>query len=371
MPIRELWIEGYRSLRALRLAPSHLSVFVGPNGVGKSNLYRALQLLAATAHGGFAARFAAEGGMPSALWAGPRKKGSVRMKFGVVCAGTGNDWGYELHCGLPTPTQAAFPLDPIIKLERVELQREGATAVAMLERKGPGLWLRDREGRRSSSHAELMDSEAALGRIHDPASYPELAYLAAEMRGWRFYHHFRTDPDSPLRMPRVGTLTPTLDADGLDLAATLMSKIWIDGPSEIDEAVDEAFPGCRLNIVEERGRFEVALQYPGFQRAFEARELSDGTLRYLCLLGALLCKRLPRVIALNEPETSLHPDLLPPLASLIARASEHTQMWVITHSQRLAALIEQVSGEPPYRLAQQDGETIIEGLRLDGSRRDD
>ena len=365
--IRELWVEGYRSLRSLRLAPSHLSVFVGPNGVGKSNLYRALQLLASTAHGGFAARFAAEGGMPSALWAGPRRKGPVRMKFGVVS----DDWSYELHCGLPQPTEAAFKLDPIIKSERVELRRSGAGPVAMLERKGPGIWLRDRDGRRDSSHAALLASEAALGRRHDPGAYPELAYLSGEMRGWRFYHHFRTDPDSPIRMPRVGTLTPTLDADGHDLAATLKTKTFIDRSPDIDEAIEEAFPGCRLNILEQRGRYEVALQNPGFTRPFEARELSDGTLRYLCLLGALMSLRLPRVIALNEPETSLHADLLPPLANLIARASERAQLWVITHSPRLAALIGEVSGEPPYRLAMQEGETVVEGLRLDGTRRED
>ena len=72
------------------------------------------------------------------------------------------------------------------------------------------------------------------------------------------------------------------------------------------------------------------------RRVFDAKEISDGTLRYLALVGALLGYRLPAFIALNEPETSLHPELLEPLARMIVRAAERTQIWVVTHSERLA-----------------------------------
>jgi predicted ATPase len=104
--------------------------------------------------------------------------------------------------------------------------------------------------------------------------------------------------------------------------------------------------------------------YP--KRVFEAGELSDGTLRYLALAGALLGYRLPAFVALNEPETSLHPDLLEPLARMIMRASERTQIWVVTHSERLAAAFAASGAVAPRTVIKRNGETWIEGLSLAG-----
>ena len=72
LTIRDVSITGYRSLRRIRFPVEPLTVFVGPNGVGKTNLYRALQLVQAAAAGTFARELAREGGMQSALWAGER-----------------------------------------------------------------------------------------------------------------------------------------------------------------------------------------------------------------------------------------------------------------------------------------------------------
>ena len=104
--------------------------------------------------------------------------------------------------------------------------------------------------------------------------------------------------------------------------------------------------------------------YP--KRVFEASELSDGTLRYLGLAGALLGYRLPAFIALNEPETSLHPDLFEPLARMIIAASARTQIWVVTHSERLAAAFAADGAVASRTVIKRNGETWIEGLRLGG-----
>src|SRR5262249_20071245 len=103
------------------------------------------------------------------------------------------------------------------------------------------------------------------------------------------------------------------------------------------------------------------------QRVFEAGELSDGTLRYLALAGALLGYRLPSFIALNEPESSLHPELLEPLARMILRAAERTQVWVVTHSERLASAFEACGKVRPHTVIKRNGETWIEGLNLGGA----
>ena len=101
-------------------------------------------------------------------------------------------------------------------------------------------------------------------------------------------------------------------------------------------------------------------------RTFAASELSDGTLRYLALTGALMAYRLPPFIALNEPGASLHPDLMEPLARMIARAAERTQIWLVTHSERLADGIATHGGARPRVVVKRDGETWIDGLTLSG-----
>lgn len=90
-----------------------------------------------------------------------------------------------------------------------------------------------------------------------------------------------------------------------------------------------------------------------------ARELSDGTLKYLCLVAALMSPRPPALIALNEPESSLHPDLIQPLAELIVNASKASQVWVTTHAQSLAQAIKRIAAAGVTELRLSDGETII------------
>ena len=106
-----------------------------------------------------------------------------------------------------------------------------------------------------------------------------------------------------------------------------------------------------------------ALVYPDVpHRPFGPSELSDGTLQFISLLGALLAYRPPPFIALNEPEASLHPDLLPALARAIARAAERSQVWVVTHSPILAQAIAEETGIPPRHVVRRDGATWLEGL---------
>src|SRR5262249_58154460 len=102
LTIESLRVAGYRSVRDVRLELKPINVLVGPNGCGKSNLYRAMYLLTAAAGGQLARTLADEGGMPSVLWAGSRSKGPVRMTLGVRV----DQLAYELSCGLPVPSGA-------------------------------------------------------------------------------------------------------------------------------------------------------------------------------------------------------------------------------------------------------------------------
>ena len=111
-------------------------------------------------------------------------------------------------------------------------------------------------------------------------------------------------------------------------------------------------------------RLEVALDTYGLLRPLRATELSDGTLRYLCLLAALQSPRPPDLLVLNEPEQSLHPELLRPLARQIAKAAQRSQIWVISHAPVLVSAIEDVANLSAVQLMREFGETRIAGQGL-------
>jgi predicted ATPase len=361
--ISHLHVEGYRSIRNLHLDLGAANVVLGPNGSGKTNLYRSLYLLAEAAHGRFARALADEGGMPSALWAGARRKGPVRMVVGATI----DAFSYELACGLPqggmweaAGKPSRFTLDPRIKRETASFL-QGKRSTPLLERENATTWLRDAEGARVTYPIALRDAESVLSQLQDPQRYPVVASLSAELRSWRFYHHFRTDLHSPLRNPQVGIQTPVLSPDGTDLAAALQTIREIGDGEALNEELERAFPGARLEIDvrDDEARFAVQMAMPGIQRPLRAAELSDGTLRYLCLLAALLSPRPPTFLALNEPETSLHPDLLDPLAHLVARAAKTSQICLTTHAESLAVTIARLTDRPAVQLEKVDGETRV------------
>jgi predicted ATPase len=359
MRIRSLEVSGYRSLRELRLPFREINAITAPNGCGKTNLYRSVVLLAEAARGRLARALIEEGGMPSALWAGARKKGPVRMRIAVEL----EELEYEIACGLPDPSHPGpFHLDPLVKEEAVWIT-EGKRRVQLLARRQNGVWARDREGRREGFPFLLLESESVLSQLAQPHLYPELSVLRQEILGWRIYHHFQTGPGSPLRQPHPGTLTPVLSDDGRDLAAALVTIGEIGDRAALSEAIESAFPGSTLDLQADRGRFFLRLLMPGIGRPLEAAELSDGTLRYLCLLAALLSPRPAPLLAFNEPEMSLHPSLLAPLALLMARAGLSSQLWITTHSEELARRLEECSSIPPIRLEKIRGETVIAGGR--------
>jgi predicted ATPase len=349
--IREIAVRGYRSVRAARLPLGPVTVVVGPNGAGKTNLYRALALFQAAAAGTLSRSVAEEGGMPSLLWAGPRRKGRVRVAISAEM----DDFGFELSLGLPVPTQSVFNLDPEVKEERVLL---GGAAIA--ERRGRSARLRDADGRPVTHAFDLWPGESVLARVSEPQRYPALAALRDRFLAWRFYHAFRTDADSPLRRPAVPARTPALAADGRDLAPALRTVHEIGDARGLARAVDRAFPGSALVL----DGATVALRSPGLLRPLSAHELSDGTLRYLCLVAALLSPRPPPLLALNEPETSLHPSLLEPLGELIAEAPRDAQVWVTTHARELAEAVARRTGRAALALEKVDGATRVAGQGL-------
>ena len=373
--LNTLAISNYRSALNLVVPLGPLNVVTGANGSGKSNLYRSLRLLAATARDDVIAALASEGGLESTFWAGPEtlttamrrglvpvqggpRQHSRRLKLGF----TGEDFGYLIELGLPKPdSTTAFNLDPEIKREIIWAGGAFRPASVLVDRRGPMVKVRSDSGWKLIA-AHLNSFDSLFSQVADANSAPEVLTLRERIRGWRFYDHFRTDRDAPARQVQIGTRTPVLNHDGHDLAAALQTIREIGDSHALDVAIEDAFPGARLEIAPlPDGRLKLEFHQHGLLRPLTAAELSDGTLRYLLLIAALLTPRPPTMMVLNEPENSLHPDLLPALARLIEKACEHSQLWVVSHA---SALVDALRAHPDCQhteLTKELGETRVPG----------
>lgn len=359
--IQTLAVENYRSLRKLVLPLSPLTVVTGANGTGKSSLYRALRLLADASRNGAVAALAREGGLSSTLWAGPEAgvkkgrpvQGTVRTRPIELRLGFGGDeYGYALDLGLPRPGETMFNLDPEFKREALWNGPVFRRAMLVADRAGHVVRVRSADGAWDSVEVRLTDS--MLSELAEP----EVLLLRDRMRSWRFYDQFRTDRDAPARQSRIGTRTPVLDHDGADLPAALQTIREVGAADDLSSAVADAFPGSRVEIVDRDGRFGLRFHQYGLLRPLDAAELSDGTLRYLLWVAALLTPRPPELLVLNEPETSLHPDLLPPLAQLVTTAAARSQVVVVTHSSVLVGALAKAS---VLTLVKDAGTTMLDG----------
>ncbi|KAB0678130.1 AAA family ATPase [Aureimonas leprariae] len=370
--ITTLAVSGYRSLRDLVVPLGRLTVVTGANGSGKTSLYRALRLLAETAQGRLVQTLAAEGGLASTLWAGPEtigravrsgqhpvqgtvRKGPVSLKLGF----SGDEFGYAIDLGMPSK-ENPFPLDPAIKVEVMWTGEVLGRASVFAERRGAFVKLRTARTARTGEWREAMHDlspfDSMVTHCADPLDGAELLAMRERMRDWRFYDALRTDPDAPARRRQVMTYTPVLAGDGADLAAALATIRAIGDRGALDEAVRQAFPGSRLDV-EESSHGGLQLHQHGLLRPLGVAELSDGTLRYLLLVAALLSPRPPELMVLNEPEASLHPSLMSPLARLLASASANCRIVLVSHSEMLIDALREEGGIKEIRLEKSFGET--------------
>ena len=322
----------------LKLEP--LNVLIGPNGSGKSNLIEVIGLLRAAPRD-VMAPIREGGGGGNWIWRGEPKATEACVEVVVgrpLYSFEKQSLRYSITIG-PFIFGTVYLKEDIRENQRAE-QAE-ASAQRYLQRSGGNVVLSYLDESRKRCQRELPANEikldqSILSQLKDPFQYPELTGLGGRLEAIHLYRQWSFGRHAPSRSPQKADLpNHSLAEDGTNLGMVLNR---LDGDSKAKTrfltALRKLYHGIDDYYVQiEAGSVQVFLKEGNLP--IPAARLSDGTLRYLCLLAILCNPSLPPLVCLEEPELGLHPDVLPGLADLLREASERCQLIVTTHSDTL------------------------------------
>jgi predicted ATPase len=194
-------------------------------------------------------------------------------------------------------------------------------------------------GRQRHLNREEVDvTKSILEQKRDIVLYPEITQLAAEFSKLRLYRDWTFGRYSPSRLPQKADLqNQYLESDCSNLCLVL-SEISLNTRAKrklIQELKLFYHDVEDYEIHTSDSSAQIFFHETGLRTAVPATRLSDGTLRYLCLLAILFHPTPPPLVCIEEPELGMHPDILPNLGKLLREASEHTQLIITTHSANL------------------------------------
>ena len=307
---------------------SALNVIIGPNGSGKSNLIEALELLHATPKD-LLSPIRDGGGVRDWLW-----KGSPQTPIAGIDAVIDNPKGSQ-------PLRYVLRFTEVgQRFEIVEERVENEMPYAGYDQ--PYLYYKFENGRgvlnvkgdeRHLQREDIDPTASILAQRKDPDQYPELTYLGNKFSKIRIYREWSFGRYTPPRQPQKADLpNQYLEPDAANLGLVL-NRLRRDREvkKQILAALDALYDGIDDFDVQIEGGTVQVFFHEG-RATIPATRLSDGTLRYLCLLAILCHPAPPPLVCIEEPELGLHPDVLPTLAELLQQASTRTQLIVTTHS---------------------------------------
>lgn len=375
MSIQQLQIQGFRSLHDVSWEPGNINVVIGPNGSGKSNLLRAMHLLKDSATGGLPDQILRAGGISPLLWDG--KDNRIR-------------WQVKTHDRDRDATRQALTYELV-------LQQIGASSSYRIEYELLGNYYRVDRGERSEpmkflerhpGHAVTFDvdqhklvahensvpeDQTFLSLIAGPlATNPVVNSFRDHLKHWSIYHDIHVDPDAELRKATVSRVETRLDIDGRNLIRVLHTRYTNDRDFKytVDSAMRAAFGRDFEELVFPPAadqQVQLRVRWRSLKTEQSAAALSDGTIRFLVLLAIFGNPQPGDVIAVDEPETGLHPSMFPIVAELAVAAAERTQVILTTHSPEFLDAFR--SEEPPTTTVAQwiDGKTqlsVVDGKEL-------
>ncbi|HUT93062.1 MAG TPA: AAA family ATPase [Thermoguttaceae bacterium] len=360
-------MEGSRLLRTLRLTNflsygpegteielEPLNVLIGPNACGKSNLLEAISLLKA-APSDISAPIVAGGGMPEWAWKGARPLDAIDLEIGTIVF-TRKDWpNLDYRFRLASVGQQVHVVEESIRqTKRIRPARRRDPHLYVQGERGAEL-LRfaglDNDGTPKYDPEPLRPADidprrSILSQRKDPDHYPELSFLGRALREIELFRACNLGHESPLRGPQRADLTSYfLLEDGRNLGLVL-SNMLLDFPPAKKRLLAEMRRFCEyIEDITTRivaGTVEMSIHERGFRQSTPSTRLSDGTLRYLCLLTILCHPSPPPLVCIEDPEIGLHPDILPNVAELLVEASRRMQLVVTTHSDVLVSALSSV-----------------------------
>jgi predicted ATPase len=344
---------------AVALGP--LNVLIGPNGSGKSNFLEAFDLLRSAPDSVLAA-IRAGGGVQDWLFKGARSGDAACIEVVVGHPGWERNFRYVLSFGA---AGQRFEIGE----ERIEDECSGQGAG------DPYSYYRFRGGRpelnikgehRALQQEDVDTTSSILAQRKDPDQYPELTYLGQAFKKIRIYRDWSFGRLMAARLPQKADLpNDMLEPDGSNLGLVL-NRLRRDPvvKERLLHALRDLYEGIDDYDVQVEGGTVQVFFHEG-RHTIPATRLSDGTLRYLCLLTVLCHPSPPPLICIEEPELGLHPDILPSLADLMKEASTRTQLIVTTHSD---ILVDAMSDRPEAVWVCEKGGDGTRMQQLDGEQ---
>jgi len=392
-------IDGFRSFKKVELNLSPLSVLIGPNNSGKSNFLDLMSLMAEAGQGHLSDGIASRGGFRSIAFGFDwfhdilvefrlRAKRSMYGLLPPIPGGLGSDVRFKLGLNFkpmvpvvtleeiteePTPQQP----HPILVMKRNE---DGCVFRSVDQDTGWGtqetkpLESKDRD-RKTAPLSSLLrplgtktlesESELAIFQVKDLYRYPTPYALLKQFQEWTLYRDINVGPEAPVRLPALLRPTTRLSENGANLSPVLhtIKEQHRDRWEEILELLHTAYPEFRdIRVPGEGGDGKVLLrwvEHPYEKEGVSANSLSDGTLKFLCLIAILMSPDPPPLICIDEPELGLHPDWIKLVAEMMQSAAARTQLIVATHSPQIVAGLDP---EQVIVTEKKDGETHLTRL---------
>jgi len=329
-----LTVKGFRRLLEIDVALHPLTVLIGVNGVGKSSILEAISLLSCSAEGRLKNRISEMGGLAALM---TLDKAS-RLTLGTKMIMESN-----------VPLEYSMTLAPsgigyVIEEEFLYQQRNpDPPPFKLIEAHGSDIRYFDPvQGRLNWPNWNYDYMETALAQV--PKMFQQPEELRRRLASTTLYHVLNVDPRAPVRLPQTMQPANLPGASGEDLVACLyyLRETDRDRFEAIEDALRAAFPSFKHLGFPPVAAGTLAMSWydSAFTRPLFAHQLSEGTLRFLWLVTLLQSPGLPPICMIDEPEVSLHPEMLSLLADLLREAADRALIVVATHSDRLIRFLD-------------------------------